>query len=130
MTVSSSRPPGRYWEAFSPFRSLSHGWLDGTHGRAPSASGLSWLTRQFETYYPDELPMPWIYPTAEGGVQLEWRSGDREITLDIDLDRQIGEWHGLDLSTGDESADNLDLSNSEGWSELGRRLCELGGIDR
>ncbi|AHF00180.1 hypothetical protein [Thioalkalivibrio paradoxus] len=74
--------------------------------------------------------MPWIYPTAEGGVQLEWRSGDREITLDIDLDRQIGEWHGLDLSTGDESADNLDLSNSEGWSELGRRLCELGGVDR
>ncbi|OOC10028.1 hypothetical protein B1A74_07915 [Thioalkalivibrio halophilus] len=74
--------------------------------------------------------MPWIYPTAEGGVQLEWRSGDREISLDIDLNRKIGEWHSLDLSTGDESAENFDLSNSEGWSELVRRLCALGGVER
>lgn len=73
--------------------------------------------------------MPWIYPTAEGGVQLEWRSGSREISLDIDLDRKVGEWHRLDLSTGDESAENFDLSNPVGWSELVRRLCKLGAVN-
>ncbi|WP_019627245.1 hypothetical protein [Thioalkalivibrio sp. ALJT] len=111
------------------FRALRDGWLDGTEGRAPLESGLDWLARQFEWHYPDDLRLPWVFPTAEGGVQAEWKSGDQEITLDIDLSAQTGEWHLLDLNSGREVFDDIELSSSGGWAELARRLREVGGVD-
>ena len=111
------------------FRALKDGWLDGMEGQAPVAAGLDWLARQFEWHYPDDLRLPWVFPTTEGGVQAEWKSGDREITLDINLEKQTGEWHLLDLTSGQEESDEIDLSSSDGWNELARRLRELGGVD-
>ncbi len=111
------------------FRTLKDGWLDGKEGRAPAAAGLDWLTRQFEWHYPDDLRLPWVFPTAEGGVQAEWQSGDQEITLDIDLEEKTGEWHLLDLNTGHEEFDEIELSRPDGWGELARRLRELGGVE-
>lgn len=72
--------------------------------------------------------MPWIFPTVEGGVRAEWRTGEAEITLEIDLTEQTGEWHRLDLVSGDEQFENIDLSDTGDWSELTRRLRELGGV--
>ena len=56
-------------------RGIKNGWLDG-RGFAPSSQGLDWLARCFASYYPDALPPPYLYPTAEGGVQAEWSLGD------------------------------------------------------
>ena len=111
------------------FHALRDGWLDGKEGRAPSDAGLNWLAQQFEWYYPDDLMLPWLFPTAEGGVQAEWRADDQEITLDIDLTAQSGEWHQLDPGSGNETFDNIDLSSAGGWSELARRLHELRGLE-
>lgn len=54
-------------------RALSDGWLDGT-GVAPPHAGLDWLASAFDRHFPDDLPLPHLYPTPEGGFAPSGRS--------------------------------------------------------
>ena len=107
-------------------RRLKDGWLDGL-GKAPTAESLDWLARTFCAQYSADLPRPYIYPTAEGGVQLEWSLGSREASLEILLDDRSAEWHVLDLSSDEQEVRSLNLDEAESWGWLARRLKELAG---
>lgn len=107
-------------------RSLKDGWLEG-RGKALRSEDLDWLARIFEEHFADDLRLPYLYPTAEGGIQAEWSTGRTEISLEIDLARRSGEWHQVDLETRDEDARELQFSRSEDWVWLNDRLRELGG---
>lgn len=98
-------------------RSLKAGWLDG-EGVAPSGEGLDWLSEAFELNYPDELPLPYLYPTLEGGIQAEWSMGEIEASLEIDLVARRGDWAAVDLTTDEEASRDLDLSEPEDWQWL------------
>lgn len=111
-------------------RTLSAGWLDGVEGEPPSASGLDWLMRELEDHYPEDLPLPWIFPTAAGGVQAEWSLAGSEVSLDVDLNRRSGCLHILDAATGDDQEVQLDLSSGAGWRQLFQRLQSLADGER
>ena len=51
-------------------RLMKNGWLEG-NGLAPPHEGLDWLSRAFDDHYPKNLPLPYLYPTEEGGVQAD-----------------------------------------------------------
>lgn len=97
------------------FRSLDDGWLEGS-GKAPSAKGLDWFSAEFDKHYPDDLPLPYLYPTAEGGVRAEWSLANIEASIEIDLETKNGEWHSLDLTTDDDDSHTLNLDENAGWS--------------
>lgn len=105
---------------------LRNGWLEGK-GRAPKAEHLDWLVESFERFYPDELPIPYLYPTEEGGVQAEWTIARSEASLEIDLKGRTSSWHQLDLDSDDEDEAQLDLGNAKGWVKLARLLTNLRG---
>ena len=99
----------------SELRDLRDGWADGAQntrdwgsgfGKAPSHDGLDWLTEQFERFYPSDAPRPYIYPTAEGGIQAEWSLGDIESSLEIDIDAHTAEWFRADLKA-DSSGERI-----------------------
>ena len=92
-------------------RELHVGWLDGD-GKAPSSDGLKWLRNAFECNYTDKLPLPHLYPTEKGGVQAEWSLDPNEITLDVNLETRLGEWHVLDMESDDESECTLNCDDS------------------
>lgn len=98
-------------------RALEDGWLDG-EGIAPPADGLDRLAAGFEEHYPDELPLPHIYPTPTGGAQLEWTFGSNEVSVEVDLTTGVGEWLEVDVSSGRAEAESLNLHDSSGWSTL------------
>ncbi|HYW08992.1 MAG TPA: hypothetical protein VE913_18680 [Longimicrobium sp.] len=110
------------------FRSLHAEWLDGK-GVAPSATGLDWLSRAFATYYPDDLPLPYLYPTAEGGVQAEWSLGSHEITLDISIDEHRAEWHSLALEADREEESDVDLDVAAEWERFAGEIRRLAGAE-
>jgi hypothetical protein len=95
-------------------RLLRDGWLEGS-GKGPSHEGLDWLARAFSQFYPDDLPLPFLYPTAEGAVQAEWTLGPAEITLEIDLETRRGNWHALNTETDAEAARELNLGEANDW---------------
>ncbi|OQC41351.1 MAG: hypothetical protein BWX66_00753 [Deltaproteobacteria bacterium ADurb.Bin058] len=104
-------------------KALRDGWLDGDKGFAPDKKGLDWLAEAFQRGYPDELPLPYLYPTAEGGVQAEWSLNGWEISLEIDLERKHGEWHALEMTTETEEEKSLKLDEPDDWQWLAREIA-------
>ena len=105
-------------------RRLNDGWLDG-HGAAPSSVGLDWLDRAFNRHYPDDFPLPHLYPTAAGGVQAEWTLGSNEVTLEVDVDRRSGYLHVLDVDADADEERNIDLGDEAGWRELAGLISSM-----
>lgn len=105
---------------------LKNGWLEGK-GAAPPKEGLEWLSRTFASQYPDDLPLPYIYPTPEGGIQLEWTLGTTDVSLEIDLIAHSAHWHAMDLPTEEESSRALRLDEPNDWlwfaAEVGRVMA-------
>lgn len=98
-------------------RLLEAGWLHGS-GQALDPAGLDRLTNAFTTHYPDNLPLPYTFPTESGNIQFEWRLGSTAPEIEIDLATLQGQW-----VSDDEAA--IDLSRSEGWSDLAGRISAL-----
>ncbi len=96
-------------------RRLEDGWLDGD-GKAPGSEELEWLAAGFDQHYPDDLPMPYLYPTPEGGVQAEWSLSDNEISLEVNLVTHRADWHRLDQETDADYVRELDLDNENDWA--------------
>lgn len=107
-------------------RNLIDGWLEG-RGVAPRQEGLDWLAQTFEQNFPDDLPLPYVYPTAEGGVQMEWTIDTSEASLEIDLVEHRGEWHFLDMKTDAESTHALNFDEKQDLEWLLNELRNLTG---
>jgi hypothetical protein len=100
---------------------LKDGWLDGK-GKALDNIGLAWLTSSFDFLYDNRLPLPHLYPTAEGGIQAEWSFNSWEISLEIDLINKTGEYQELNVATNKSDETKLNLAENEGWTDLNSRL--------
>lgn len=100
---------------------LKDGWLDG-RGSAPAKDKLEWLADTFDANFDSDLPLPYLYPTAEGGVQAEWGLNDWAVTLEIDLEKQQGQYQALHLKDQTCSELQIALANPDGWSHLNQAL--------
>ena len=107
-------------------RALEPGWLDRA-GDAPSPAFLDWLNQKFECCYPDSAPLPYLYPTAEGGVQAEWSVGAHEISLEIASDTHQAEWQALDLESDEQATRQLDLNDSAAWMWVVEQIRMIAG---
>lgn len=99
------------------FRDLRDGWYEGD-GLAPPHDGLDWLADRFGKYYPKDTPLPYAYPTFEGGVRMEWSYRNNAIILEIDLRSHRGEWLWFDRDSDAEQERVLDLDDRECWDWL------------
>jgi hypothetical protein len=106
------------------FRSLRNGWLDGK-GDAQSHEGLEWFAGSFESNYPENLSLPYIYPTAEGGLQAEWTLEQHEVSLEVNLDTKQAEWQDLNMTTDTENDKKLNLAEADAWGWLVERIRAL-----
>ena len=97
------------------FRDMKDGWLEG-EGVAPSLDGLNWLAAGFDRHFPDDLPLPYLYPTPEGGVQAEWSLSENEISLEVDLVTHHGAWHRLKINNQADDVQELNLDDDNGWA--------------
>lgn len=105
-------------------RNMKNGWLDG-EGIAPDHKGLDWLSRIFEQHYPDNTTLPYTCPTPEGGIDMEWSAGKREISLEIDLAKRNGEWSWYDVDTRHSDEKVLDLEKSSSWKWIADQIRSM-----
>lgn len=106
---------------------LQEGWLDG-EGKPFNSNDLDWLMLSFIDHYPEELPLPYIYPTLEGCIRAEWTINSTDISLEIDPSYRNGEWHSLNFDNGKENSETIDLSVAQGWMRLTKNLNEILGV--
>lgn len=124
MTVEELVAPLDVSAQIDDLRRLKDGWLDG-QGAAPSSVGLDWLDRAFNRHYPDDLPLPHLYPTEPGGVQAEWTLGPNEVTLEVDVNRRSGYLHVLDVDGDADEERNIELGGETGWRELAGLISSM-----
>lgn len=105
---------------------LNDGWLDGK-GKTPEREKLLWLGSAFDLNFGADLPLPYQYPTAEGGVQAEWSLGVWEVSLEINLDDRTGEYQALNLSDRQCHEHVLALDTPDAWKTLNAALKSIGG---
>jgi len=103
---------------------LQNGWLDGT-GVAPNKDALPNLARLFDTSFDSDLPLPFLYPTRESGLQAEWYLGDWSATIEIELEHLGTAFHALDLKTGAFDELTLLLDRPAEWARLNGILKNL-----
>jgi hypothetical protein len=103
---------------------IGNGWLDGK-GVAPDRGKLIWLAEQFDALFDGNLTLPYLYPTAEGGVQAEWTLNGREVSLEIDLENKQAEYQALNLKDDTCSEFRFSLADQDGWNKLNEALKQL-----
>ena len=108
-------------------RRLKDGWYDGD-GFAPSHEGLDWLDDKMKDEYSGDLPCPYIYPTFEGGVQMEWSIGPYETEIEINLNDHTGEWLWIEITSEDGGEKVLNLDDSDSWAWLASEIRRLRKI--
>lgn len=105
-------------------RQLKDGWLDGK-GTALSPTGTSWFENAFELHFPEDLPLPFLFPMGEGGLLAEWSFKPNEASLELDLENKTGFFYTVNLKTDEDKEASLDLSNPAGWAQLIDHLRDL-----
>ncbi len=109
-------------EQIDRIRSLKVGWFDGD-GNIPTPEGLDWLQLKVEEFFGVEgMPPPYIYPTAEGKVQIEWDTKN-EISLEIDVENKYAELY----STKDDEIGYViipDLKSDTGWKWISKKIIQ------
>ena len=103
------------------FRAMTDGWHDG-EGMAPQRAGLEWLAIYFDRHYPDDIPLPYTYPTLEGGIEMEWSIGEHTVVLEVDPATRRGTYLGFDNQSDGEDTRILDLGSRESWVWLTRTI--------
>jgi hypothetical protein len=107
-------------------RLLKVGWLEGT-GSAPPASAIEWLNDTFTRFYPEDLRVPFAYPTPAGGIRLEWSLDPYDLTLDIDLAEHTASLHELNLTSDEDREASLNLDEPAEWERLIEWIRTIAG---
>lgn len=105
-------------------RSLENDWLN-EKSLVPTKEQFQWFLESFESNFSDELPLPYLYPTAEGNLHLEWELDHHDISLEIDMKTHIAEWHDYSFVSDDYEMKDLNLDKPEDWEFIHENLNKL-----
>src|SRR5690625_1408867 len=104
---------------------LEDRWYEG-YGVAPSKKGLTEFEKLFYQHFDENLPLPAIFPTIEGNIQLEWQKKNQNIILEVNLQSFQAEYFYFDsLDDTIEEEFTYSLSGEDGWETLCKKIEEI-----
>lgn len=107
--VEPALPPD-WADRVSDLNRIQDGWLE-SDTPAPSIHVMEFLEEILLECLDEDLPRPLMFPSANGGIQLEWRGDTRNIEIEIlNVGKCEAIWFDNDGdSDGDHNFENLDL---------------------
>jgi hypothetical protein len=110
-------------------RDLKDGWYDGKQGSQLSKDGIAWLAKSWRCFSRNDISAPCFFPTVEGNIQIEWSFDCVEVVLKIDLQKRSGHCFVMDLTTGHEVENDVEISfdfdNQQEWTKLFDEILRL-----
>ncbi|MET8607057.1 hypothetical protein ABZV92_26315 [Streptomyces rubiginosohelvolus] len=115
--------PADWSDRLSELHDLDAGWLDGV-GQQVSRKVLREVESLLLEFLDAQVQRPYIYPTEEGGVQLEWPYSAGEVALTVTADGKV---EAYAFSKSDDQEDDRTFH----WRQLSE-ITEfmIGGIAR
>lgn len=102
----------------SELSKLENNWLNG-QGKALNRQKLRAFGDIFNSYYNSKLSLPAIFPTIDGNIQLEWKNGNNNVTLEVNIDSLVSNlYYYNDSDDGDENEAIMALSSKGDWDIL------------
>lgn len=108
-------------ERIAELRALKPGWYEG-EGDVPTAEGWDWLEDALAKQFPGEMRQPFIFPTIDGNVLLEWSSPKHDVELEIDTAKKRGQFWEWKKPAWDEVVRDYDLTTQQSWQEIVARV--------
>ncbi|MCX2453650.1 hypothetical protein OQX61_20430 [Pedobacter sp. PLR] len=105
----------------SELSKLKDGWYN-HEGIAPKEANLIKFENLFKESFSESLPLPTIFPTLEGNIQLEWTLGTKEISLEVNLDDFNAEFMSVDVNSDDVIEEIIHLTKKTEWNKLTKYL--------
>lgn len=98
---------------------LKTGWYDGEEGLELSKESLDVFEELFYNFYSDQLPLPATFPTLSGGIILEWKKDNNELSVEIDLtDFKAIVFYFDMLEDNNDFEEKVDLQKEDDWERL------------
>jgi hypothetical protein len=113
-------------DQIADIRNLQPGWYDGEQGKAYSKESLDWLELQFQSFYPKDLPEPYIFPEPDGEVLCEWEKGVWFIAVHFnfsDLSVRIFIYEGTDDDEFERTY--IEQQHHEFWTDLNQTVRNM-----
>lgn len=123
MSISPLKPRDIGQRLFE-LRNRKKGWL-GPDSIPPSESGLDWLVEQFDKYYPENLPLPYLAPSETNGIIAEWPIGENEASVEFFFETRKGEWLGYRDDFENDDCKELDFNLPDSWFWLVDEIKEM-----
>ena len=103
---------------------------NGPGSTAISAQDIVWLRDILKQYWLADMPIPFLFPMENGGIELEWYISYSEHGLEIDFETKTGLWDFWDNKSDQEHSETLDLTLIKSWhriqiSSTGYRSAEI-----
>lgn len=96
---------------------LANNWYN-EQSKAPQKKLLFNFNNIFNSYYNSNLPLPAIFPTVDGNIQLEWKRDGKNIILEVNLTSLYSTFFYYNDNTDDEHEEVLNLSKKDDWGTL------------
>ena len=100
---------------FDNLAALDDGWFEG-QGIAPDKGFLAAVAERFIGIYPEDLPLPFIIPTPEGNLLLEWDT-QGSPSIDLELESMQAVFHAFQPS-GEDVERDFTLVTDDDWAEF------------
>lgn len=95
------------------FKQLKDGWYNGS-GFAPNLEKLESVIANLRRF-PADLPNPFVFPTVEGGILLEW-ADDGRTSVETRFEQMSGDF--MTDVKGQMVECIFDLRAEKGWTDL------------
>ena len=97
---------------------LGSNWYEG-QGKQLNQNLLITFGDLFNSYFDSKLPLPAIFPTVDGNIQLEWKRVNKNITMNIELSTlKTVFFYYNDLDDSDEYEEEIGLENNDKWDSI------------
>lgn len=108
---------------------LENGW-NGADSKAPNPDNIENIRKILAQYWLPDMPLPFVFPMENGGVNLEWFIGHAEHGLEIDFVTKTYLWEWWDTQSQEEYVESFDFDSPEIWDKIqqsstGYRLKEI-----
>jgi hypothetical protein len=110
----ASRTIEKQLEAF--VKTAAH--LDDPDVKPPHPEDVAWVNSKLEKHWLREMPLPFIFPTEYGGINIEWYIGHAEHSLEVDFANSTGRWAWWDSKSDQVHEETLNLKQAADWRKL------------
>ena len=88
--------------------------------KTPDRDQLKWFGAKAEEFSLPDMPTPFLFPTKNGNLSVEWYIGHKEASLEVDFAASTGDWGWWDSQSDEEHSETLNLDHRGDWEKLQR----------